>query len=405
MNLFTPPESSYTNYFEKARFELTWKLNAFMAVVNLVLITTMYFISLEEFLAALYGWLVPVIYLIILYKTRKYKVLAYVYVFMGVFSTGLAMNLIAVKFHLIEVVFMIMISLYAYFTLGKKIGHISVFIQAVFVLIFILFNVNAEIQQTVPLTKIEIISSCFNFAVAFVLIAYLVQQFITLNTLAEDRYIVANKNLEQTNKIIESRDAEKTVMLREIHHRVKNNLQVIISLLRLQSHETTTPQSAALFDESIRRVMAMSLIHEKMYQTEDLAALDLEEYLKSLLADLISSYSTKTKIELEVESQPIDISDKNFVPLALLCNELISNSLKHAFESLEKGKIHVSFSRLGSAKLKFTYSDNGNWIENLKKDTFGIELIETLSEQLGSEIKRNVDAKGTTYELEIDNLT
>jgi len=405
MGLFTPPETSYDNLFDKARFDLTWKLNAFMGLVNLVMILIMFFLSTEEFLAAIYGWIVPVIYLLVMWKTRKYKALAVVYVILGVFSTGLAINFFPGKFHLIEVVFMVMISLYAYFTLGRKVGHTSVIIQGLFVVSYVVFRLNLDIYQTKELSDVELLSTCFNFMVAFVFIGYLIQQFITINNRAEERYVGANKRLEEIYKVVRSRDAEKTVMLKEIHHRVKNNLQVITSLLRLQSYETDNEESKKLFEEAVQRVMAMSLIHEKMYQSEDLAALDLKEYLKSLSADLIESYSIKKNVSIDVESEPIDISDKHFVPIALICNELISNSLKHAFEGKDEGRIKVSLKKATDSKLEFTYGDDGKWKDGVATDSFGVELIQTLAEQLGSEIHRNSESSGTVYTMILPDLS
>src|SRR5690606_19805554 len=128
-----------------------------------------------------------------------------------------------------------------------------------------------------------IISLSLNVAMCGLVIGYLIYQFLKTTRFAEEKYIKMTTELQLKNQEVESQNEEKTVMLREIHHRVKNNLQVITSLLRLQSRETHDPKTLELFKDSTNRVVAMALIHDKMYQTKDLAKINLEEYLRTLL--------------------------------------------------------------------------------------------------------------------------
>ncbi|MBK9591543.1 MAG: sensor histidine kinase [Crocinitomicaceae bacterium] len=202
---------------------------------------------------------------------------------------------------------------------------------------------------------------------------------------------------------MEAQSEEKTVMLREIHHRVKNNLQVITSLLRLQSRESNDPKTLELFKDSTNRVIAMALIHEKMYQTKDLAKINLEDYLRTLLTDLIDSYAVEIPIESDIHSNVEMISNKSLVPLALLFNELVSNSLKHGFNDKKDGKIKIDIFR-DKGKIVLSYWDNGVWREKQKETSFGLELIESLTEQMDGKYKRST-TMGTSYEFILpDNL-
>jgi hypothetical protein len=131
-----------------------------------------------------------------------------------------------------------------------------------------------------------------------------------------------NAELLEQNKTIILRDEEKTIMLNEIHHRVKNNLQVITSLLRLQMHELDSETEVAKFKDSINRVMTMALIHDKMYQTEELSRINLEDYFKCLSEDLMNSYQIDFKVDLSFEFKIEKTGLKSIVPLALIYNEL-----------------------------------------------------------------------------------
>ena len=171
---------------------------------------------------------------------------------------------------------------------------------------------------------------------------------------------------------------EKEVLLREIHHRVKNNLQVISSLLNLQSAYVDDCQYREMFKESQNRVKSMSLIHEKLYQSENLANIDFEEYIRALTNGLIHSYGINThKISLNVEVDNVSLGIDTAIPCGLVINELVSNSLKHAFPD-GKGEILVSLhSNNGITEL--IVKDNGVGIPediHIKNTTsLGLRLV------------------------------
>ena len=193
-------------------------------------------------------------------------------------------------------------------------------------------------------------------------------------------------------------------MLKEIHHRVKNNLQVISSMIKLQSIETNDLPAKKMFDATISRVVAMALIHEKMYQKDNLSKINLEDYLKSLSNDIYRTYYIDTDIKFNISSDVEVIGNRTIVPLALIFNELISNSIKYAFQSKTEGIITITVNKIINNQFKVTYSDNGTWINTDKKSTFGLELIQTFVEQLDGEINKEVNEHGTTYILYLNNI-
>jgi two-component sensor histidine kinase len=186
-------------------------------------------------------------------------------------------------------------------------------------------------------------------------------------------------------------------MLREIHHRVKNNLQVITSLLRLQSKDIDDPEVIKQFSEATNRVIAMSLIHEKIYQTKNLSDIDISSYFETLTKELIRSYTLAIPIETNIIANIEAITTDHMVPLALLLNELTSNSLKHGFRDKEIGKINISLTEINN-EMHLTYSDNGHWNLSEKKFSFGLELIDTLTEQLDGHYERTTE-DGTHYKF------
>jgi len=167
---------------------------------------------------------------------------------------------------------------------------------------------------------------------------------------AEEALIKFNAELEQrvkdrTEQINASLE-EKVVLLREIHHRVKNNLQIIISLLKLQSRYMTDEDTIAAFSECQNRVMAMALVHEKLYQSDDIAKIDLGNYVRFLGNSLFQFFGRKgTGVTFTTDIQNIFLDINTAVPVGLMTNELVSNSLKHAFPNGREGEISTAIYR------------------------------------------------------------
>ncbi len=222
----------------------------------------------------------------------------------------------------------------------------------------------------------------------------------------EKRQKLISKELEEkvrerTSLIEEQRD-EKEVLLKEIHHRVKNNMQVIISLLSIQSSFTNDERALALFDEAKSRIRSMALIHEKMYQTGDLAQIDFQEYISALTNDLIDTYSINCNIFLDIKIEKVKFGIDTLIPLGLLFNEIISNSLKYAFKGTDKGKITIELTPNQDNTYKLIIGDNGSGMnqELFEKEdgTLGVELIKIFVSQLDGDIKR-LDKQGTVFEI------
>jgi len=183
------------------------------------------------------------------------------------------------------------------------------------------------------------------------------------------------------------RGREKEVLLKEIHHRVKNNLQIISSLLNLQAHQTADPQMLELLQDSRMRVRSMALIHEKLYQSQSLAKINFGEYIKSLSADLVRSYQkTFNGVELNIQAGEIFLELDQAIPCGLILNELMTNALKYAFPNGRSGTIFVELRDEPGRLISLRVADNGVGLPEgqdiFKSKSLGLQLVNSLVNQL-----------------------
>ena len=200
---------------------------------------------------------------------------------------------------------------------------------------------------------------------------------------------------------------EKEVLLKEIHHRVKNNLQVVSSLLYLQSDYIRDKESQDVFRESQHRVRSMALVHEKLYQSRDLSRIDFREYIGNLVTHLCKSYAREAgdlALNLDLEQIYLDIGKA--IPCGLIINELVTNVMKHAFPDGKKGELQVGFYRDKDNSLTLTVSDNGIGLpeefDPHKAQSMGLRLVVTLTHQLDGELKV-MRGKGTNFKISFES--
>lgn len=190
--------------------------------------------------------------------------------------------------------------------------------------------------------------------------------------------------------------AEKNVMLQEIHHRVKNNLQVICSLLNLRT-QSSDPQIVEVMKESQNRVKSMALVHENLYNSENLSKIDLESYVQDLSENLLRSYQAKTsstKISVAVSNISLDIDTA--VPCGLIINELVSNALKYAFLPQQQGEVKISIYRAANQDIILNIADNGIGLPpeiNIEQiNTMGLRMVTALIRQISGTLTVNREA-------------
>ncbi len=206
---------------------------------------------------------------------------------------------------------------------------------------------------------------------------------------------------------IRSALAEKDILLKEVHHRVKNNLQIVASMLQLQSAYICDGEARALFAESQKRIESMSLIHEKMYRAQDLARIDFREYVEELVSGLMNLTAGRADlIETKVNIEGVVLDVGHSIPCGLIINELVSNSLRHAFPD-GCGRINVRMYRGNGGRVSLEVADNGiGFPENIdfrNTRSLGMQLVISLVKQLNGVIELD-RSKGTFFKVEFFDI-
>jgi two-component sensor histidine kinase/CHASE2 domain-containing sensor protein len=209
--------------------------------------------------------------------------------------------------------------------------------------------------------------------------------------------------LSRSNESLTGLLAEKDVLLKEIHHRVKNNLQTISSLLNLQSGNIKDPDALQLFMETRYRVRSMALIHEKLYQSHDLSRIDFADYLKALTSGLAGSFTgVASAVRISVDVEDIMLAVDSAVPCGLIVNELVTNCFKYAFTGGRSGEINVRMQRTADAQFRLSVADNGvGFPKNVnfrETDSLGMQLVTTLTDQLDGNVEMT-NGTGTKFEI------
>lgn len=396
------PRTEHGDFYDKARFALTWRLSLMFSSVIAVL-TAITFSVNDRFYPYYLGVLTLVVLsMLYMYKTRTYKLVSYVISIGSSLIIIFSVVFINDALHTIESLWMIVVVLFAYFTLGREWGVFFLLVNATLYFFYFNFLFENTKELRLNLMNLHVLIMSVEFAFAMFLIAFIMYQFSLVNSNAEKHKKKAFEALKKEKRVVEAQNEEKTVLLQEIHHRVKNNLQVIISLLRIQSNELKKADHKESFDEAISRIMAMSLIHKKMYEKDSLVNIDIVDYLTTLVEDLVRTNATYEHIDYKVKANIETIGSKTIVPLALIINELVSNSLKHAFG--EGGKIKLEINNKDEVFFEMIYSDNGKWKEKSKDSSFGLQLIEVFTEQLDGSFERIVNEKGTAYIFQLKSV-
>jgi two-component sensor histidine kinase len=213
---------------------------------------------------------------------------------------------------------------------------------------------------------------------------------------------------KRTEAQIKAQLHEKDVLLKEVHHRVKNNMQVISSLLNLQSRRVKDPDVAEMFKESQRRIRSMALIHERLYQSSDLSRIEFSQYLRNLATHLFHSYQVEaSRVQLKIEAEEVHLNINTAIPCGLIVNELISNALKHGFTEGRKGELEIGLSSVPGDGYVLRVKDDGvgfpEGLDFRKTETLGMQIVNTLVEQIGGRLELD-RGQSTVFRLEFNEL-
>lgn len=402
---FLKPRDIYTeSYSDRAKYFMAYRLTLVFNLLFLGLFT--FYIRQDVYSGIAYAcaFLVACGALIFLVATRRYRPTFMLYAIAGTVIAHFGCNFSLTTPHYVDFLWMIVTSFLAFIGLGNRWGLGILSVNVVGIFYFIFFSHNAHILVIKPFNPVDALLAYIEIVTAFFIIAYIMYQFIRIQNYSEARLRKANTELALQNSIIRSKSDENVVLLKEIHHRVKNNLQIIISLLRLQREEIQSTESRDQFTEAINRVMVMSSIHQRLYREKEMARVDLTGYLTDLANDLKIIFENHKNILVNIRCTYTEIDLKTVVPLGLLLNELISNSYKYAFRDFESGSININVTEKGDL-FELKYSDSGTWLERSEGDSgFGLDLIQILTEQLNGNFEFHSDNTGTHYLFKLSKL-
>jgi two-component sensor histidine kinase len=404
LNVLRPPELSETDFYESARNRLTWNIHLFLlfALIPLMLIA----ISNGSIYAYYYGFGISAFLcsLFIMSRSGSFRIVSIV---VSVLLFGLvtySVFTIDSYIHYTEPFWALVVVLYVYFIHGRFWGGLTIILQIIACAFYFVFNLNANIGILNDIEMDRLLALALELTICLSMIGYILHQFIHLKNYAEQELTNVNDALRKEKELVESRNREKTILLQEIHHRVKNNLQIVMSLLRMQANKIASPETREHFNDAINRVLTMSLIHQKLYENENLSAVDFTEYVESLASDVLRSSRVQRDIDTAFSIEVPEIGMKTIVPIAIIITELISNSAKHAFETTEYSRIKLNAKTSSNSEiLELIYSDNGVW-KKTDDDTFGIQLIEALAEQLEGSYDLKIDEGRSTYTFKFKQL-
>ena len=394
MSLFTPNTDLLNSYFSKAKYLMAWRICLTFCFVFAILAAIFSSSNITVFVifSILFG--ISLGSLFFLKTTKKFNPIFWMFAISGTILVHYSINTLPDFTHFVDFLWMIAVILLSFIGLGRRVGFLFITIHAIGIAYFFIVSLNIHIEALQPRTTVQLVSDIIEVSLSLFCITYLLHQYILFNN-------HFGGELKKMNIELVKKNEENITLVKEIHHRVKNNLQIVISLLRLQKGEMKSDEAKRHFNEAINRIMVMSLIHKKLYQEAEMAHIEVKPYIKDLSNDVIHISNLGMPIKFDIISEVNKIGLKTIVPLGLLINELLSNSIKHAFVKMEEGLININVVAGGKDDFTLIYSDSGTWVEPPKDYTgFGLGLIQTLTEQLEGNFTRNK----SEYTFTIKNL-
>ncbi len=397
MGFLSPSYPKFASESDSVKFNLIWRLSIIGVGILALLTTVFFFDESSAKYTYLTGLCLCVFGVFYLAKTKNYHVLYLVYATVGSLVIQIDTNVTLDTPHLANYFWILLIVIMTVFGCNLKIALFFAVLNTLGVIYYANFTMAEHYEVMHSVSYINGFAVSLEMACLCLFISYIIYLFADLRIKAESQLLDKNAKLEESYDLILKGNKEKNILVKEIHHRVKNNLQIIISLLRLQMTEVRNLEAKEHFSEAINRVMVMSSIHQKLYQEKDITEFSLQDYVSELSQDLKMFFSEEFPIDFKINIDYENMDLKTVVPLGLILNELLSNSFKYAFEEMNKGHIEITITKISDG-FEMTYSDNGHWKDNSKNESgFGLELIDILTEQLNGTKSLATNDSGTSY--------
>ena len=208
---------------------------------------------------------------------------------------------------------------------------------------------------------------------------------------------ISYRNRSKSNRLLAQKNAENELLMKEIHHRVKNNLEIVSSLLALQSAQIDDAKTKEAMTEGQNRVNSISIVHQKLYQGTNLGSIEMKDYFLNLSQSILDSFGAEQKVKLNLAMEKLDLDIDTAVPLGLIINELLTNTIKYAFPEGDKGTITIKLEKQNDQHLHLVVTDNGVGKSGITHGTgFGTQLVSLLTQQLNGTMQEESE-NGTTH--------
>ena len=298
-------------------------------------------------------------------------------------------------------IFVLAIVVFAGYATTRRYGKIYLYISILIVVLIYLQGITtSSISQNVIPPQSQ---NLFSF-LSVIFSVYLLGGVLGKNLLK------AHHDLYKSKMVVEQQIAEKETLLKEVHHRVKNNLQTVSSLLSLQSRSIEDEQMKNLIKSSQNRVISMAMVHEMLYMRDDLSKIEFKSYVQELSEYLVRSVKgTNNNIKLNLNIPDIQLGIDTAIPLGLLINEAITNALKYGIKDDEKGEIHIALKQAQEKNFELEIGDDGEGfpddVNHKNTKSLGLKLINNLARQLKGTIVKDNSKKGTNYVLKFREVS
>lgn len=387
-----------TKFFDETRYMLANRVALlFIAILIIVSITN----SLNKHYNSAPDLIALAIILgcyVILRKTKNYRLVSQIAVVSASIILVCALFMIP-GLHLSTPIWMLIVVIFTYLMLEKLWGAIVTSFFFGSLIIYLLTIFEDRINHRFLLKQMDTHIFLAEFTLQGISIGYMLHVFLKASQEMENHLIENQKSLTAKNELITLQKHQIEIMLKEIHHRIKNNLQIISSFLKLQADYDNNGGSLATYQEAVNRVNTIALIHEKIYKTDTFQRFELVSYFENLTSYICDSYPLNNEVRAYTDIEDFELNADAVVPLAMIMNELITNSIRHAFKNQPKPKISIEIKSSSCDKFSIRYSDNGHWVNS--NEAFGSEIITAMTLQLNGVVERISTEEGTTYNFEL----
>lgn len=386
MRIFQPPNTKYSSLREIGKFNMVWNTNAVLMPIFFILFTVLFFLGNPSYKTALFSFCFCLVSYLFLQYFKTYKVIAILELIIGTIVIQALIFVVDETRLVPALMWGILLSIIGNYLFNLKVGTVILLLNMTGVILYLSFG-SLETIKVLGMDPVNLNPGLI-FDILYVAFAF---------TYVLHRF---GRTISDTNLKYKRQIDKNEVLIKEIHHRVKNNLQIISSLLKLQSSESENELVEMHFKEAIGRIKSIALVHEKIYSTDDFSEIDLPSYLRKLSDDILDSFNQRGKATIDIETNLSKVDLNNFVPFSLILNELITNSIKHGFDGVNNGYIRISLNAIKD-QMVVVYEDNGVWKEKSGHHSFGLDLLEILTEQLDGTCVHE-HSNGTTYTFTFD---